>query len=69
MTLKAANGLNIPYVGYFVTEVKVLGQKLTNKGFLVIREPVGGNTPPCLLGMNILQHVKAFSNLSTPEPE
>nr|XP_021323533.1 uncharacterized protein LOC101885583 [Danio rerio]XP_021323535.1 uncharacterized protein LOC101885583 [Danio rerio]XP_021323536.1 uncharacterized protein LOC101885583 [Danio rerio] len=60
LQLKAANGLEIPYVGYFETDVKVLGQTLRGQGILVVKDPVDvffhqkKEFTPGLLGMNII---------------
>lgn len=39
LQLKAANGLDIPYVGYFETDVNVLGRNLSKQGILVEKDP------------------------------
>ncbi|XP_059149091.1 uncharacterized protein LOC131936195 [Physella acuta] len=66
LSLRAANGLAIPYNGYFITDLEVNKEKLCDKGFLVIRDPVGGSAPPCLLGMNILQDLTTLAHLVKP---
>lgn len=53
------------------TSKQVNNEKLCDKGFLVIKDPVGGSSPPCLLSMNVLQDLKtlAYPNKSTvPSP-
>lgn len=60
LQLKAANGLEIPYVGYFETDVTVLGQILPGQGILVVKDPVDTlfhqrkELTPGLLGMNVI---------------
>ncbi|KAI7789405.1 hypothetical protein IRJ41_007459 [Triplophysa rosa] len=59
LQLKAANGLDIPYVGYFETDVNVLGRILSKQGILVVKdaENVASKKKelvPGLLGMNII---------------
>ena len=66
LTLRAANGLTIPHVGYFFTNVRVNQETVADKGFLVIRDPVGGSSPPCLLGMNVLQDLVTLATLIQP---
>lgn len=60
LQLKAANGLEIPYVGYFETDLTVLGQILLGQGILVVKDPVDTlfhqrkELTPGLLGMNVI---------------
>nr|XP_055035571.1 uncharacterized protein LOC129423357 [Misgurnus anguillicaudatus] len=60
LQLKAANGLEIPYVGYFEVDVTVLGQTLPRQGILVVKDPVDAGfhqrkeLTPGLLGMNVI---------------
>ena len=60
--LTAANGLTIPYCGYFLAEVCVAGHILENMGVLVTKGNLETNvsTSPCLLGMNILGRLPGF---------
>ena len=58
--LTAANGLDIPYLGYVELDVEVLGTVLPQMGILVVKDapdPVSmrrKNAVPGLLGMNII---------------
>lgn len=58
--LKAANGLDIPYVGYVEVDVVVLGQCIPGRGVLIVRDPEDSTlrgrkaVTPGILGMNIL---------------
>ena len=58
--LKAANGLDIPYIGYIELEVVVLGQCISGRGVLVVKDPPNAAVKerkavtPGILGMNIL---------------
>lgn len=60
LTLKAANGLEIPYVGYFKADVECAGKIIEGRGILVTRDPVDEDANhrkaavPALLGMNVL---------------
>lgn len=74
LQLRAANGLTIPYVGYFELDVKLCGKLVTGCGLLVVRDPPDGMSleVPGVLGMNILsrcyqelfgQHGNALFNL------
>ncbi|KAJ8035296.1 hypothetical protein HOLleu_22475 [Holothuria leucospilota] len=57
LNLKAANGLSIPLSGYIEADVKVMGTIIPKTGILILKnEPAPGI--PCLLGMNIIQHVR-----------
>lgn len=55
LTLRAANGTDIPYLGYVEMEVEVAGVRLPNIGIIVVKDTclnVSG-----LLGMNIIKQV------------
>ena len=58
--LKAANGLDIPYLGYIELDVKVLGTCLSGMGILIVKDPPDGvlssrkKATPGILGMNII---------------
>lgn len=39
LTLKAANGLSIPYLGYLELDVKIMGKILPKCGVLVVKDP------------------------------
>ena len=67
--MTAANGTNIPYYGFVVTDIAIEGQIIKDMIiFIVSRSSI--DTPPLLLGMNVLQHLPQFGNLlsrRTPE--
>lgn len=54
LTIKAANGGDIPYIGYFVTNVEIGDVVIPSRGILVVR--VNKRTP-ILLGMNVLKEL------------
>ena len=64
LTLTAANGLNIPYIGYFELDVKTLGITIPKRGILVVKDsedPVTRRRKqevPGLLGMNVIGQVR-----------
>ncbi|KAL7834629.1 hypothetical protein SRHO_G00288760 [Serrasalmus rhombeus] len=59
--LKAANGLDIPYIGYLELDVVVLGQCVPKRGVLIVKDPEHPTLQsrkaeiPGLLGMNVLR--------------
>lgn len=53
LALKAANGLEIPYVGYAVVDIVVGGVMLPGLGVIVVRDDCMG-TEFGLLGMNVI---------------
>ena len=61
LQLKAANGLDIPYVGYVELDVNVLGKTLPKMGVLVVKDSPDSFSQqqkckvPGLLGMNIIR--------------
>ncbi|KAL0154049.1 hypothetical protein M9458_050649 [Cirrhinus mrigala] len=60
LKLKAANGLDIPYLGYLETTIGILGKTLPKMGILVVKNSSDFATQsrreqvPGLLGMNII---------------
>ena len=70
--LKAANGLEIPYVGFLTTDVTIGTKNFKDKVIFVVKDnkPVKFEVDycPCLLGMNILQddleHILLNSTIS-----
>lgn len=53
LTLKAANGLSIPYVGYAILDFAVAGVKVPGKGVVIVKdECLGGDKG--VLGMNVI---------------
>ena len=63
--LTTANGLDIPLAGYLVADVTVGGQTVRDAVVMVLkRQP--GRVAPCLLGMNVLQHLPNFSHQVHP---
>lgn len=58
LRVTAANGLEVPYVGYFEADVEVSGQVVKDRGILVKRQQpssTGGEPDSVILGMNVLQ--------------
>lgn len=67
LTLRAANGLEIPYVGYLELEIEVDGVKVPNCGLLVLKDTPATSQQrkdvPGLLGTNVLAQIPKFSAL------
>lgn len=65
LQLRAANGLQIPYIGYMEGDVEVLGRVIPKRGVLVVHDPPGsqGLAAPGILGMNIIKN--CYSELFT----
>ncbi|KAL6462534.1 hypothetical protein MHYP_G00289560 [Metynnis hypsauchen] len=58
LQLRAANGLEIPYVGYVELPVEVLGKLIPDRGWLVVKDPpgsAGSVAVPGVLGMNVIR--------------
>lgn len=53
LTLKAANGLLIPYIGYALFDFEVNGVKVWGKGVVVVEDSCL-RKDSCLLGMNVI---------------
>ena len=56
LTLRAANGLEIPYVGYALVDCMVGSIKVSGKGVIIVNDDCLGSDKG-LLGMNIIQPV------------
>ena len=60
-TLTAANGLEVPYLGFLMLNVTIQGQNLPEVGVLVIKNIPGSKEMreeiPGVIGMNVLQHL------------
>ena len=60
LTLTAANGLDIPYVGYCEADVECCGKSIEKRGILVVQDPPNASsqrrkaTVPGLLGRNVI---------------
>lgn len=62
LKLRAANGLEMPYKGYFETDVVIGDQVIPQRGILVQEEDTGvlsGHTDG-ILGTNVLDHLAAY---------
>lgn len=55
LTLKAANGLNIPYIGYAVVDFIVGGLQVPGKGVVIVKDECLG-ADQGILGMNVITH-------------
>ena len=64
ITLNAANGLDIPYIGYIETNIVVHGRTLKDPGILIVKD-VSGRDIPGLIGINIISQCidMFFSNI------
>lgn len=52
LTLKAANGLDIPYVGYVTMDFDIEGVQVLKRGIVIVKS--GGLTTPLIIGMNVI---------------
>lgn len=52
LTLRAANGLEIPYVGYAVLDFEVAGIQLQGRGVVIVKDEFSTN--PLIIGMNVI---------------
>ena len=62
MRLVAANGLDLPLLGYFYCDVKVNGVLVEEAVILVTKDRSGCSSPKCLIGMNILKKLPGFTH-------
>ena len=62
LTIRAANGLTVPYVGYLELDIEVCGVVVPKRGVLVVKDNDERKGDVCdLLGTNVLCHVPAMS--------
>ncbi len=54
LKITAANGLDIPYLGYMELDVEVMGMTLPECGFLIVKETPSPSSMAVLIGMNII---------------
>lgn len=56
LQLKAANGLDIPYIGYLELDVEVFGKVIPKRGVLIVKDSPGTPTQVSgILGMNVIR--------------
>ena len=56
LQLKAANGSDIPYVGYLELDVEICDKVIAKRGVLVVKDPIGSpSSAPGVLSMNIIK--------------
>lgn len=53
LTLKAANGLQIPYTGYVILDFVIGGVRILNKGVVIVKDECMGSERG-ILGMNVI---------------
>ena len=67
--LKAANGIDIPYIGFISTDITVGDETIKDVGIFVTKTPSDAGTKrrreniPGLLGMNVLQKCSDIAGL------
>ncbi len=54
LKITAANGLDIPYLGYMELDVEVMGMTLPECGFLIVKDTPSPSSMAVLIGMNII---------------
>ena len=63
ISISAANGLDIPYVGYVELDISALGHTYSKLGFLIVKDPQGQmmstrkQTVPGVIGSNIFRDI------------
>lgn len=51
----AANGLDLPYMGYVKLDVEALGLVIPEQGFLIVKDSTHSSCVPGLIGMNVVK--------------
>ena len=64
LKLRAANGLELPFIGYFVVDIEVFGRLVRDRGILVQKNNGSPSTSKSvgLLGMNVLGEIPEFTD-------
>ena len=73
VTLKTANGLEIPYSWVVIGDLELLGQKCDGAPVLAVKDSSDSSTRkksdvPALVGMNVLGRLGSFLNNLFPPP-
>lgn len=55
LKLTAANGLDIPYMGYVELDVEAIGLAIPERGFLIVKDSAQTSAVPVLIGMNVVK--------------
>lgn len=55
LKITAANGLDIPYMGYVELDVEAMGLTIPERGFLIVKDSAHSSSVPGLIGMNIVK--------------
>ena len=58
LKITAANGLDLPYLGYVELDVEAMGLIIPKRGFLIVKDSAHSSTVPGLIGMNIVKKCK-----------
>ena len=53
LTIRAADGLELPYLGYLETDIVLAGTTVCNRAVLVVRDCPNGRRVPGLIGTNV----------------
>lgn len=61
--LTAANGLNIPYVGYTEFEVDAMGLTIPERGFLLVKDSEDSSSVPGLIGIDVIKNLVSWCKL------
>ena len=67
ITLRAAYGLDIRYIGYIETDVVVHGRKVKDLDILIVND-VSGRDIPGLIGINIISQCRDIFSLTSHFP-
>ncbi|KAI3351186.1 hypothetical protein L3Q82_005611 [Scortum barcoo] len=62
LQLTAANGLDLPYVGYVEVEVETMGLTIPKRGFLIVKDAAQSSSVPGLIGMNVVKKCRELVN-------
>lgn len=62
LQLTAANGLDLPYVGYVEVEVETMGLTIPKRGFLIVKDAALSSSVPGLIGMNVVKKCRELVN-------
>lgn len=58
LKITAANGLDLPYIGYVELNVETMGLTIPERGFLIVKDSAHSSSVPGLIGMNVVKKCK-----------
>lgn len=62
LKITAANGLDLPYMGYVELDVEAMGLIIPERGFLIVKDSSHCSSVPGLIGMNVVKKCRELAH-------